>query len=94
MDTLNSVDNLSYNFANYLDLLNERFKSIRSLVMGLHDKQVRNCNVVHGAESLTLRNFHEGDIVYCHFPSKTLIAELGLQGKKIKMDYIGPLFKI
>ncbi len=60
--------------------------------MGLHNEQVSNHNAVHGTESLTLRDFHEGDIVYCHFPSKSLIAELVLQSKKIKMDYVGPLY--
>ncbi len=62
------------------------------MVMNLHNEQVTNHHAVHGAESLTLRDFHEGDIVYCHFPSKCLIVELGLQSKKIKMDYVGPLY--
>ncbi len=79
----NMIKPFSYNFADYLDLLNERFKSIRSIVMGLHNEQVSKVNAVHGAESISLRDFHEGDIVYCHFPSKCLIAELGLQSKKI-----------
>ncbi len=68
----NMTKPFSYNFADYLELLNEQFKSICSIVMGLHNEQVTNRNAVHGAESLTLRDFHEGDIVYCHFPSKSL----------------------
>ncbi len=81
----------NYNFADYLDLLDERFKSIRSIIMGLHNEQVTKRNTAHGTGSPTLRDFHEGGI-YCHFPSKTLVAELGLQSKKIKMDYVGPLY--
>ncbi len=88
----NMIKPFSYNFANYLDLLNELFKSIRSIVMGLHNEQVSKVNAVHGAENISLRDFHEDDIVYCHFPSKSLIAELSLQSKKIKMDYVGPLY--
>ncbi len=30
----------NYNFADYLDLLNERFKLIRSIVLGLHNEEV------------------------------------------------------
>ncbi len=62
------------------------------MVMNLHNEQVTNRHAVHCAESLNLRYFREGDIVYCHFPSKSLIAELGLQSRKIKMDYVGPLY--
>ncbi len=79
----------SYNFADYLDLLNERFKSIRIMVTNLHNEQVTNRHAVHGEESLTLRDFHEGDIVYCYFPSKSLIGELGIQSWK---NYIILLF--
>ncbi len=43
----------SYNFADYLELLNKCFKSICSIVMGLHNEQISNRNTVHGAESLT-----------------------------------------
>ncbi len=50
----------SYNFADYLELLNERFKSISSIFMGLHNEQVCNRNAVHDAESLTLRDFLKG----------------------------------
>ncbi len=88
----NMTKPFSYNFADYLDLLNERFRAIRSMVTNLHNEQVTNRHAVHGAESPTLRDFHEGDIVYCHFPSKSLIAELGIQSRKIKMDYVGPLY--
>ncbi len=56
--------------------------------MGFHNEQVTKRNTAHCAESHTLKDFHEGDIIYCHFPSKTLIAELGLQSKKFKMDFV------
>ncbi len=60
--------------------------------MCLHNEQVTKSNTAQNAGSPTLRDFHEGDIAYCHFPSKTLIAELGLQTRKIKMNFIGPLY--
>ncbi len=82
----------NYNFADYLDLLNECFNLICSIVMGLHNEEVAKINTAHSAGSPTLRDFHEGDIIYCHFPSKTLMAELGLQSRKIKMNFIGPLY--
>ncbi len=34
----------------------------------------------------------KGDIVYGQFPSKSLMEGLDLQSKKIKMDYVGPLY--
>ncbi len=60
--------------------------------MGLHYEQVRNHKAGHSAECLTLNNFHNRNIVYFHFPSKTLIAEIGLQSKKINIYHVGPLY--
>ncbi len=48
------------------------------MVTNLHNEHVTNRHAVHGPESLTLRDFHGGDIVYCHFCSKSLIAEIGI----------------
>ncbi len=51
--------------------------------MGLDNEQVAKYNTAHRAVSPTLREFYEGDIVYCHFSFKTFIAaELGLQTRK------------
>ncbi len=55
----------NYNFADYLDLLNECFKSIRSIALGLHNEEVAKSNTAHSAGNPTLRDFHEVDIVYC-----------------------------
>ncbi len=42
--------------------------------------------------SPSLRSFNEGDIVYCHFPSKIIISGHNLPSKKLKMSYVGPLY--
>ncbi len=55
----NMTKPFSYNFADYLDLLNERFRAIRSMVTHLHNEQVTNRHAVHGAESPTLRDLME-----------------------------------
>ncbi len=34
----------------------------------------------------------EGDIVYCHFPSKTIISDLKLPSKKLPMSFVGLLY--
>ncbi len=31
-------------------------------------------------------------IVYCHFPSKTIISDLKLPSKKLQMSFVGPLY--
>ncbi len=50
-----------HHLSKLVKLINNILKS--SIVIGLHNEQVCNCNAIHGAESLTLRDFHEGDIV-------------------------------
>ncbi len=59
-----------YRFADYLDLQNECVHAIRDIVKEHHNQTIQQRLVQHGSESPTLRSFSEGDIVYCHFPSK------------------------
>ncbi len=57
-----------------------------------HNQTIQKRLQQHGSESLTLRSFNEGDIVYCHFPSKTIISDLKLPSKKLQMSFVGPLY--
>ncbi len=70
-----------YNFSDYLDLLNERVHAIHDIVKEHHNKTIQKQLVQQGSESPTLRSFGEGNIVYCHFPSKTIISDLKLPSK-------------
>ncbi len=79
-----------YHFTDYLDLLNERIHVIRDIVKEQHNNTIEKRFLKHGSESHTLRSFNEGDIVYCHFPSKTFMSEHNLPSKKMKMNYVGP----
>ncbi len=81
-----------YHFQECLDLLNERIHAIRDIVKILHNQIIEKWLLKHGSESPSLRSFNEGDIVYCHFPSKTLISGHNLPSKKLKMSYVGPLY--
>ncbi len=81
-----------YNFTDYLDLLNERIHAIRDIVKTQHNRTIEKRLHKHGSERPSLRSFNEGDIVYCHFPSKTPISRHNLPSKKMKMNYVDPLF--
>ncbi len=73
-----------YHFSDYLDLLNERVHAIRDIVKEHHNQTIQKPLVQHGSESPTLRSFSEGDKVYCHFPSKTIISDIKLLSKKLQ----------
>ncbi len=81
-----------YRFTDYLDLLNERIHTIRDIVMENHNQTTEKGLQKHGSESPALRSFNEGDIVCCHFPSKTIISDLKLPSKKLQMSFIGQLY--
>ncbi len=81
-----------YRFSNYLDLLNERVHAIRDIVKEHHNQTIQKRLVQHGSEIPTLRSFSEGNIVYCHFPSKTIICDLKLPSKKLQMSFVGSLY--
>ncbi len=81
-----------YRFSDNLDLLNERVHAIRDIVKEHHNQTVQKRLVQHSSESPTLRSFSEGDIVYCHFPSKTIISDLKLLLTKLQMSFVGPLY--
>ncbi len=81
-----------YCFSDYLDLLNEHVHAIRDIVKEHHNQTIQKRLVQHGSESPTLRSFSEGDIVYCHFPSKTIISDLKLPSKKLQMSFVGTLY--
>ncbi len=65
---------------------------IRDIVKAQYNRTIEKRLLKRGSESPSLRSFNEGDIVYCHFPSKTLMSEHNLPSKKIKMNYVGPLY--
>ncbi len=81
-----------YHFSDYLDLLNEHIHAIRDIVKENHNQTIKTRLQQHGLESLTLRSFHEGDIVYCRFPSKTIISDLQLPSQKLQMSFVGQLY--
>ncbi len=96
MDLLLEEDDLThptiYRFSDYLDLLNEHVHAIRDIVKEHHNQTIQKRLVQHGSESSTLRSFSKGDIVYCHFPSTTIISDLKLPSKKLQMSFVGPLY--
>ncbi len=57
-----------------------------------HNQTIEKSLQKHGSESPSLCSFNEGDIVYCYFPSKTIISELKLTPKKLQMQFVGPLY--
>ncbi len=67
-----------YDFSDYLDLLNEHVHAIRDIVKEHHNQTIQKQLVQHVSESPTLRSFSDSDIVYCHFPSKTIMSDLKL----------------
>ncbi len=80
----NLIHTAFYHFSNDLDLLSERIHTIRDIVKEHHNQTIKKRLQQHGAESPTLRSFNEGDIVYCHFPSKTIISDLKQPSKNCK----------
>ncbi len=81
-----------YCFTDYLDLLNECIHVICDIVKENHHQTIEKRLQRHGSESPALRSFNEGDIVYCHFPSKTIISDLKLPSKILQMSFVGPLY--
>ncbi len=79
-----------YRFSDYLDLLNEHVHAIRDIVKEHHNQTIQKRLVQHGSESPTLRSCSECDIVYCHFPLKTIISDLKQPSKKLQMSFFGP----
>ncbi len=57
-----------------------------------HNQTIQKRLEQHGSESPTLKSFSEGDIVYCHFPSKTITSDLKLPLKKLQMSFVGRLY--
>ncbi len=53
-----------------------------------HNQTIEKRLLKHGSKSSSLHSFNQGDIVYCHFPSKTIIHVNNLLSK---MFYVGPL---
>ncbi len=81
-----------FHFSDYLDMLNERMSCIRNIVKQHHNETVKKCQLKHGSTSEQLRSFHEGDIVYCDFPSKTIISQMKILSRNFTMFYMGPLY--
>ncbi len=71
-----------YLFTDYLDLLNECIHAMREIVKQNHNETIAKHLLQHCSDSPSLRSFNEGDIVYCHFPSKTIVSDLKLPSKK------------
>ncbi len=57
-----------------------------------HNQTIQKRLVQYGSESPSLGLFSEGDIVYCHFPSKTIISDLKLSSQKLQMSFVGLLY--
>ncbi len=80
-----------YHFTDYLDPLNECIHAIRDIVKENHNQTIEKRLQKHGSESPALCSFNEGDIVYCHFLSKTIIFNLKLPSKKLQMSFVRQL---
>ncbi len=81
-----------FHYSDYMDMLNKRMKYIRNIAQKHHNAVVEKRRLEHGQSSRSLREFHEGDIIYCHFPTKSLLGDKGLSSKKFSMSFIGPMF--
>ncbi len=81
-----------YQFTDYLDLLNKRIHAICAIVKENHNQTIEKRLQHHGSESPALCSFNEGDIVYCHFPSKTIISDLKLPSKNLQMSFVGMMY--
>ncbi len=57
--------------------------TIKPLIKGLQK---------HWSKNTALRSFNEDDIVYCHFPLKTVISDRKLPSKKLQMSFVGLLY--
>ncbi len=66
--------------------------AICDIVKENHSQTIKKRLHKHGSESPALCSFNEGDIVYCHFPSKTIIFDLKLPSKKLQMSFVGLLY--
>ncbi len=75
-----------------MDILNECMSCIRNNVKEHHNETLRKRQLKHGSTSKQLQTFNEGDIVYCHFPSKTIISQMKKPSRKFTMSYVGPLY--
>ncbi len=73
-----------YHFTDYLDLLNKHIHAIRDIVKENHNQTIEKRLQKHGSDSPALHSFNEGDVVYCHIPSKTIISDLKLASKSYK----------
>ncbi len=69
-------DNLTrptiYHFTDYMNLLNECIHAICDIVKENHNQTIEKRLQKHGSESPALHSFNEGEIVYSHFPLKTI----------------------
>ncbi len=81
-----------YRFTDYLNLLNEQIHALCNILNEHHNQTIEKKLQKHDSESPSLRLFNEGHIVYCHFPSKTIISDHNLPSKKLKMSYVGQLY--
>ncbi len=81
-----------YHFSDYLDLLNECIRSMLDIVKVHHNQTIQKRLQQHCSESPTLRSFSEANIVYYHFPSKTIISDLNLSSQKLQISFVGTLY--
>ncbi len=81
-----------YHFTDYLDLLNECIRALCNIAKEQHNQTTEEKLLKRGSESPSLRSFNEGDIVYCHFLSKTIISGHNLPSQKLKISYVGRLY--
>ncbi len=65
---------------------------IRNILKEYHNETIRKRHLQHGSTSEQLRSFNEGNIVYCYFPSKTIISQMKIPSRKFTMSYVGPLY--
>ncbi len=72
-------------------MLNEHMSCIRNIVKEHHNETITKHHLQHGSTIEQLRNFNEGDILYCHFPSKTTISQMRILSHKFAMSYVGLL---
>jgi hypothetical protein len=82
----------TFHSADYIQLLNNRLQHIRDMVTEQNNLTIEKRKLQHGSKSKLLREFDIGDIVYVHFPSKSIIAQQKLSSRKLVLNYIGPLY--
>ena len=81
-----------YDFTDYMDFLRDRINHIRTIALKNHNAMVEKSRTAHGRSQVSLREFHVGDIVYCHFPSKTTLGPKEVSSRKFQLTYVGPLY--